>query len=204
MPLIQARVVLSQLKKARKEGIDPKEAIKELQPQAARMTSEPSPGELRGPTLADAVRNYIKQHLQANWKPENAHAVELFLEANVVDVMGERPLVSITSSDIRRLARRHTSRGKRSQAKKICDQLAKVFGYAKLDDMLPDDFTTPARSARYDSKDVGVKLSGDSKTRFFEDWEIREFYEWIHQPGIMNDELRVAMLVFLQIGCRGG
>ncbi|RLW64712.1 MAG: hypothetical protein B6D73_10800 [gamma proteobacterium symbiont of Stewartia floridana] len=200
MHLASARVELQELKGLRLKGVDPASVVRE----SKRKEKEEAERRHSGFTFADMIEDYLKRTVYPRRKEKGAKEAERMLNACVVSILGERLAADLTRRDILEVINKQIDAGNSVQAGRLLCEMVAAFEQAILRDSLPDDFANPAVLAQQSLKASNVSLSPRRRKRVISDDELKVWWEWLNQPGIVTPNHRRAMMLTLQVGCRSG
>lgn len=150
----------------------------------------PAAGPLLMKDLAEDFRTYIGK------RRKNPYEVNATLDKVVLPVLGERPVRSITSPDIRKLVEATVARGAASQAGKVLAHVRQLFRFAQGRGDVEINPATPLDPAM-----LGVEKNACD--RFLTQDEIVAFWRALDQ-SCLTPTVRVLLRLLLLLGVRTG
>lgn len=193
--LAEARLWLGKLKAAHKDG-RLAEAVAELQaahPPRARTHAAPAPATgatLTVEALAKDFRTFIARRRR---RPEEVDDV---LDRDVLPVLGKRPVVAVTTPEVRSLVEAVVQRGAASYAGKVLQITAQLFRFAQGRGDVTANPADPLDAA-------ALGIENNSSDRFLNAEEIPQFWHALDRCGC-TPTVRDALRLLLLTGVRSG
>ncbi len=211
MSLEQARIKLREMKAMRDGGVCPKADLERKEADRLKLVQADSVNQI---TVKNVVDHYLEKYIQDRVtasgsiiagarKPKGQKEVRRTLYVDVVNVIGDRSIMTVYKSDITNLIQGIIDRGSSVQAGSVLRELSSAYDYAIGMDYLPENFVNPALLAINMFKKSKVKLTNGKGKRVLDHSELYRFMEWLPNSSFSKN-IKGILRMTLWTGCRTG
>lgn len=189
LTLHEARTEFMTLKVARQRGKLPRDVMQEARPKG-------------GFTVKHMVDLYIENLRQIRQK-KGVDDIVRFM-ANVVRPYGGYDVDDFGAKEAKAVVTSQVQKGNRVQAGRIASELSAAWDYAVALDHISEDIANPGETAKKALKRARIKTTPTKRSRYLDDKELSILLQWLPKPGGLSPNLRKALMLTLQVGCRSG
>lgn len=189
LTLHEARTSFMELKVARQRGKSPRDVMQESIPRGLF-------------TVSQMVDLYV-ENLRRIRQRKGADEVARFM-ANVVEPYGDLDVDDFGAKQAKAVVTNQVQKGNRVQAGRIASELSAAWDYAVALDHISEDIANPGEMAKKALKRARIKTTPTKRSRYLDDKELSILLQWLPKPGGFSPNLRKALMLTLQLGCRSG
>jgi integrase len=185
----EARNIFRVLKVERQRGKLPRDLI----PESAL-------GE--GFVVNEMISLYL-ENLRRVRQTKGAEEVRIFM-GNVTRPYGHYEVADFGATEAKAVVSQQVEKGNRVQAGRIAAELSAAWDYCVALNRISEDMANPGEAAKKALKRARIKTTPTKRNRYLDDRELSVLLRWLPKPGGFSPNLRKALMLTLQVGCRSG
>lgn len=185
----EARAKFSVLKAEKQRGKLPRDLIAESAPAESF-------------TVSEMVDLYL-ENLSRVRQVKGVIDVRTFM-TNVTRPYGHYDIMDFGAAEAKAVVTRQVEKGNRVQAGRIASELSAAWDYSVALNRISEDMANPGEAAKKALKRARIRTTPAKRTRYLDDRELSVLLQWLPKGGGFSPNLRKALMLTLQVGCRSG
>lgn len=153
-------------------------------------------------TVNDMINTYVENLFRVRQK-KGANDVRNLLK-NVTGRYGDSLISEFGAPQARAVVAVQVDKGNRVQAGRIASELSAAWDYSVALDRISEDVVNPGESAKKTLKRARIKTTPTKRNRYLDARELSVLLKWLPNAGGFSPNLRKALMLTLQLGCRSG
>ena len=184
----EARAKFRVLKTERQRGVLPRDLI----PDSANVETY---------TVSEMIDVYL-DNLKRVRQAKGVEDVRSFM-GNVTRPYGHYEIDDFGAAEARAVVTNQVEKGNRVQAGRIASELSAAWDYSVALNRISEDLGNPGEAAKKALRRARIRTTPTKRSRYLDDREL-SVLQWLPKPGGFSPNLRKALMLTLQVGCRSG
>lgn len=164
------------------------------------LTAQSSPAESF--TVSEMIELYL-ENLSRVRQAKGVIDVRSFM-TNVTRPYGHYDIMDFGAAEARAVVTYQVEKGNRVQAGRIASELSAAWDYSVALNRISEDLANPGEAAKKALKRARIRTTPIKRSRYLDDRELSVLLEWLPKAGGFSPNLRKALMLTLQVGCRSG
>ena len=123
---------------------------------------------------------------------------------NVTRPYGHYDIIDFGSAEAKAVVANQVEKGNRVQAGRIASELSAAWDYSVALNRISEDMANPGEAAKKALTRARIRTTPTKRTRYLDDRELSVLLQWLPKSGGFSPNLRKALMLTLQVGCRSG